>query len=239
MGRKSCFVSDLHLFCKRSSGEDGWNAVRQAAAEAHTLVFGGDVFDFRWTSMPSVQETAERAIQWLERLVAENPECHFHFVVGNHDQDEAFVNQLATLADLSPNLSWHPYYVRLGDSVFLHGDVANRRMDARGLERERQRWKKIRKQGRISNWVYDLAVLLRLHKLTYHVVYPTRTVVKRIVFYLEAIGHGAETGVTDVYFGHTHLAMSHFQYNGIRFHNSGAPMAGCPFRIIEDVISDT
>ena len=40
--------------------------------------------------------------------------------------------------------------------------------------------------------------------------------------------------MTDVYFGHTHLAMSHFEQDGIRFHNCGAPVRSCEFRILEE-----
>ena len=69
MRRQSYFVSDLHLFCNRFDGERHWDAIRQAASEAHTFVLGGDVFDFRWTTMSSIEEAADEAIRRLQGLV--------------------------------------------------------------------------------------------------------------------------------------------------------------------------
>ena len=81
-----------------------------------------------------------RAVQWLRELTAACPRCQFHVVLGNHDYHQAFIDRLMMLEREVPNLSWHRYYVRLGSSVFLHGDVANRRMDARMLAEAREEW---------------------------------------------------------------------------------------------------
>ena len=63
------------------------------------------------------------------------PQCHFHLVLGNHDYHQALIDRLAKLEKQVPNLSWHRYYVRLGSSVFLHGDVADKTMNARSWPR--------------------------------------------------------------------------------------------------------
>ncbi len=36
---------------------------------------------------------------------------------------------------------------------------------------------------------------------------------------------------------HTHLAMSSFAHQGVRFHNCGAPIGECTFGILEDVVA--
>ena len=79
--KSSYFVSDLHLFSRRSLAPRHEAALHAAAARAHTFVLGGDIFDFRWSHYHSPEETARQAV--------------------------------------------HPYVLRLGTSVFLHGDAAD------------------------------------------------------------------------------------------------------------------
>jgi len=105
------------------------------------------------------------------------------------------------------------------------------------LEKERRRWLRVRKQGRVANWAYDWSVRVSLHRLVYRVAYPPQAVARRILVYLEQIEQGPDAGVTDVYFGHTHLAMSDFEHDGIRFHNCGAPVRSCEFRILGEMVS--
>jgi hypothetical protein len=50
---------------------------------------------------------------------------------------------------------------------------------------------------------------------------------------LESIGEGPDTGVRDVYFGHTHKNLANYRYRGLTFHNGGAPIKGVKFRIVE------
>lgn len=235
MHRATYFVADLHLFCRRFDGQRVWDRLLEASKQAATVVLGGDIFDFRWTTLPTIEDSANEAIRRLESMVRTNRHCEFHYLLGNHDHHQSFVPRLERLAYDEPNLSCHPYYLRLGKILFLHGDVATRTMGAEQLEKERRRWLQVRKQGRVANWVYDLSVGLCLHKLAYRVVYPRRAVARRILAYLEQIDEGPDAGVTDVYFGHTHLALSHFEYDGIRFHNGGAPVRWCSFRILQPI----
>lgn len=238
MRQRTYFVSDLHLFCRRFDGERFWNQALEVAARADVFVLGGDIFDFRWTTMAGTEDTADEAARRLETLVAGNRACRFFFLAGNHDYHETFLARLQRLAENESNLSWHPYYLRLGTSMFLHGDVASRRMDRESLEKERSRWLRVRKRGQVANWLYDLAVHARLHMLVYRIAYPKVAVASRILAYLERIEHGPTTGVANVYFGHTHLPLSGFVYHGVRFFNCGAPVKGCTFRILEDVVSE-
>jgi len=107
-----------------------------AASRAEVFVLGGDIFDFRWSSIP-ILRAVERAVRWLRELASACPRCHFHLVLGNHDYHQALIDRLVELDKEVSNLSWHRYYVRLGSSVFLHGDVADKTMDARRLAEAR------------------------------------------------------------------------------------------------------
>lgn len=236
MHSTSYFISDLHLFCRRFHGEFYWQKALLAVQSARVFVLGGDIFDFRWTTMSTIEETAGEAIRMLRTLVSRNRECSFHFILGNHDHHDAFLTRLQQLELEELRLSVHPYFLRLGTSVFLHGDVATARMDHESLVRKRAGWLHVRRQGRVMNRLYDVAVVVRAHTLVYRTAYPTHAVVRRLIAYLDRIGHGPQTGVTDVYFGHTHLPLSDFPHDGVRFHNCGAPLKGCTFRFLENVV---
>jgi UDP-2,3-diacylglucosamine pyrophosphatase LpxH len=232
---KCCFVSDLHLFANRSDAHRYLNAIVKAASHADVFVLGGDIFDFRWSRIPTL-EAVERATRWLMELTAACPQCHFHMVLGNHDYHQAFIDRLVKLAPQVANLSWHRFYVRLGDSVFLHGDVADKEMDARSLAEARAEWLDERRRGPFLSKLYDVVVLTRLHKPVPYLVYSRRIVGRPIFRYLHNIGEGPAEGVRNVYFGHTHAKMSNYQYRGLRFHNGGAPIKGVKYRILNAVI---
>ena len=46
-------VSDLHLFAYRSAGEEYFNSLRPQLNATDILVLNGDIFDFRWSTLPS------------------------------------------------------------------------------------------------------------------------------------------------------------------------------------------
>jgi UDP-2,3-diacylglucosamine pyrophosphatase LpxH len=229
---KCYFVSDLHLFANRSNVHRYLDELAQAAFQADTFVLGGDIFDFRWSRIP-ILRAVDRAADWLSELAASCPLCEFHLVLGNHDYHQALIDRLADLEKEVPNLSWHHYYVRLGSSVFLHGDVADKTMDARMLAEAREEWLDERRRGPFMSALYDVVVMTRLHKPVPHLVYAKRIVVRRIWKYLESIGQGPSDGVRNVYFGHTHRRMANYSYRGLIFHNGGAPIKGVKFRIVE------
>ena len=230
---KTYFVSDLHLFSSRSQEHRYLEQIREKAAEAGQFVLGGDIFDFRWTTMATIEATVARARHWLHELATSCPYCHFHFVMGNHDYHGLFVQAISNLESKLDNLSWYPHYVRIGNNLFLHGDVIDRRAGIHKMLQRREDHLYREKRGRLANQIYDWAIQRNLHKPIVHYSRTKKTVARRIFQYLEAIGHGPHTGVKNVYFGHTHLAISDYEYKGLLFHNGGAPIEGLHFRIIE------
>lgn len=230
--KKCYFVSDLHLFANRSEAHRYLEEIAKKASRADLFVLGGDTFDFHWSTFP-ILKAVDRACRWLRQLAALCPNCHFHVVLGNHDYHQAFIDRLTELDREVSNLSWHRYYVRIGTSVFLHGDVAQRRMTARRLAESREKWLDCRRRGPWASLLYDVAVATRMHKPVPHLLFARRIVARRIFRYLESIGQGPAAGVRDVYFGHTHKRLSNYAYHGMRFHNGGAPIKGLKFRIVE------
>lgn len=238
MHQTTYFVSDLHLFCSRFHGQKSWDRLLKLSKRATTVVLGGDIFDFRWTTLPTIEHSVDVAILMLTSLVRQNRQCQFHYVLGNHDHHRAFVGHLERLASDESNLAHHPYYLRLGGSLFLHGDVATRGMGPERLQNMRRRWLQARRQGRFANLAYDASVGVGLHTLVYRLAYPPEAATRRILAYLSQIGQSPGTGLTDVYFGHTHLALSNYECGGIRFHNGGAPIRGSAFHILKHVVAE-
>ena len=232
----SC-VSDLHMFCRRSMANHHYERIEQSIAESDIFIFNGDTFDFRWSIHESVEKTVSESIKWLRAIIENAPHCQFYFILGNHDSAHLFVDALELLAQDLPNLEWHEYYLKLGSSLFLHGDVANRKMSAQDLDRYRKNWMHEEQRGEFQNRMHDWVFKLRLHKAVARSYFPTSRTLSRIQHYLNDIEHGEGSEITDVYFGHTHLRMDSIEFNGQRFTNGGAPMPGLDFDILKTQVN--
>lgn len=229
---KTYFVSDLHVLSRRSQEPRVRHQLAAAADQASTFVLGGDIFDFRWSTM-GFEQSMRAAEQWLLDLVGPRGHCQFHYLLGNHDCHPVFVQRLQGLATRLPNLNWHEEFLRDGDHVFLHGDVLDGCGTSYGLLQSRLRWSAHEHRGPFAHAAYDAAVKMRIHKAVGKVVNPRRRVAKRLAAYLDHLGHGHASGVREVYFGHTHVAVRDYHYGRLRFHNGGAPMPGLKFSVLE------
>lgn len=204
-----------------------------AASRSDVFVLTGDIFDFLWSTHVNPQATADAAIEWLEQLVARGPSCHFHYVLGNHDRVQALVDRLDGLVGNASNLSWHPFLLRLGNCVFLHGDALDVRASPAVLQEARSQHRGAVRKSRWLDAPYQAAVHLRLHRLALRLAFPTKGTVRKLTEYLESVSHGPDDGVTDVYFGHTHTPLLDFEHGGLRFHNPGSAIKGLRFHILD------
>jgi len=230
-------VSDLHMFCSRSHWDRHLDDIEAAARDADIFVFNGDTFDFKWSTKSSLEETVEGAISYLRNLAASHPDCHFHINLGNHDHVEPFISALKNLAYDTPNITWHHYFLRVGDTVFLHGDVAQQRMTHRKLQKFRAQWgKKHKPRGALPNRIYDAAIQAKAHVAVSKVVFPAQRTIEHVAAYLEDVGLTAEHGVRQVYFGHTHVSIDGADFEGITYHNGGAPMPGMDFSLLRTIV---
>jgi UDP-2,3-diacylglucosamine hydrolase len=229
---RACVVSDLHMFCARSEWDQYYDALHRASLDVDHFIFNGDTFDFRWTTLDTVEDTVEEALAWLKKFADNCPDCQVHFILGNHDYHHTFVDGLRELTAATPNLSWYPYYLKLGRTVFLHGDVAEYKMDSTELARKRSRWLHDKKKGKTLNKVHNAAFRLRIHRALHKVAFPKRIVARRILSYLEDLGHTNGDSFDEVFFGHTHLPVDGYRYKDVAFHNGGAPLRGLKFRLI-------
>lgn len=222
-------LSDLHLLARRSAGEEYLKSLRPQLVLANTLVLNGDIFDFRWSTLPSMEVTATRAVEWLSELHAAYPACEIHYVLGNHDCPEFFAERLEVLAKQLNRFQWHPLGVRLGTAVFVHGDCTHRVMDPAALRRFRADWDNDRRHGRWMTQAYVAVDRLGLTRAAHQCYFPRRRTVERAMHYLDRAWPKWRTNVRDCYFGHTHQPFSAYQYEAIRFHNTGSAIRGMGF----------
>jgi len=216
-------ISDLHLFAERSVARSHSRAMSAAAERADFFVLNGDIFDFRWTTLPGVEETILAAVDWLGDLSQRFPRCRFFYVMGNHDGFRQFVEHLEERLGQAPNLQWRLSHLRLGSALFLHGDLPLRRRRTRAFDRSLARTP--RKKGRTSNRAFRLADAAGLSRHAARIHRPRRCA-KRILRALHHDQTGLADGVTDVYFGHTHGPFADYRYAGLTFHNTGAAVRG-------------
>ena len=196
--------------------------IKAAAAESDFFVLNGDVFDFRWTTLPTIEETVRAAVDWLREFAEAHPQCRILYVMGNHDNLDLFAEHLAELSGRTPNLDWHPSHVRLGNALFLHGDLV---FDHWGPASPfvRPFSPTVVKKSKAARAGYRVLHTMRIQR--WHApLFRRKRCAKRVLRSLEAVG--LPEGVTDIYFGHTHLKFSNYAHGGLVFHNTGSTIRG-------------
>jgi UDP-2,3-diacylglucosamine hydrolase len=230
--RTGIVLSDLHLFARRSRGAARFASLRRQLASADLLVLNGDIFDFRWSTLGRQQQTLPAAMAWLCRLASEFPRCQIHFIVGNHDCTRPFLDQLSRLSATLPAFHWHEYWLQLGPRLFIHGDCAHRRMDHRGLSRYRRMWERDWCCGRALAAAYVCVDHLGVTRRVHQIHFPRRKTVARLAYFLDRATPDWRRQTRDCYFGHTHLPFSNYEYDGVRFHNTGSAIHNLDFNPI-------
>lgn len=206
--------------------------IETAIAESDIFIFNGDTFDFRWSTFRDIEETVRESVAWLERVTEKWPACQFYLLLGNHDTVTPFMDAMDAFVPSVPNLEWYQYHLRLDDHLFLHGDVADRMMTASDLEAYRREWMQDEQRGERLNRIHDFAFGIGIHKLINRFWFPNARILKRVQFHLEDIGHGVESDIEHVIFGHTHVHVEQVAHGGQRFSNCGSPMPGIRFEIL-------
>lgn len=228
--KKGLVISDLHLFARRSDGETRLAEVSRALKTADVLVLNGDTFDFRWSRLPSEEATIAAAVQWLEALAAEFDGREIHYLLGNHDCLGAFRARLEDFARRHPVLRCHEHRLRLGRALFLHGDCANRKMDAARLSEFRDAWSRDRPRGRMNAALYDATDALGFSRQFHRLYFPPRRSVRRVAHHLDRVMPAWRDEVDDCCFGHTHRPFRDHSLDGVRFHNTGSAIRGMEFQ---------
>jgi len=224
------FISDLHLFSARSTAGRHRPIMIDLAKRAEMVVFGGDLFDLRWSRLGGHQETTRAAICWLEEFIDAAPQRQYVYLFGNHDCDPGLRDQLCQLARRRPELEIAGDWLRIGDIVLLHGDVIEGGGDAASLDRYRLRWSLKPQASLTQSRAYDAAVSVGAHRLAAALAHRRRRTFQRLLTYLTAHHLGPQAGIRRVVFGHTHRYIPGKSFGGLRFYNPGAAVWGVPFQ---------
>jgi len=202
----------------------------EAAARSDFFVLNGDVFDFRWTTLPTVEETVRAALDWLRDFATAHPQCQILYVMGNHDNLQLFADRLAELSAELSNFRWHPSHLWLGKALFLHGDLVFD-WGRQTSPFRRMLSPTVRKRSKALRHAQHVLHKMRIHRWHAPMFHRRRCAGK----ILRSIDHHSPEmagSVAHVYFGHTHLTFSGYTHRGVTFHNSGSAIKGLPYRIL-------
>ena len=231
------FLSDLHLFSRRSVGQLHWDRHRDAIAAADVVVLGGDIFDIRWSQMGSLDTTLKAAEGWLHDAISLNPGAAWMYLLGNHDCHPRLQSILQTVADKQANFSWTPDVWRHGNNLFLHGDVLDGHQNLGGLDAYRATFHEDHPRGSFGNLMYSAVIETRLHGVIPRWRHTHPKTCRKLIQYLESQRPDTLNGVQNIFFGHTHVAISNYRFERYLFHNAGSGIrhlnfAPAPFEVM-------
>lgn len=194
---------------------------RQAAEDCELFVFNGDIFDFKWSLHDGFEAAVHAAKEWIRELVTTHPDTQFVFLLGNHDCVAEYRDTLTELCEQFANLQWQAHWYRLGQKLFLHGDVCTGPDNAADLQAYREQCSRILQRSRFRHLCYWLFAQSGLPAVFLRFV-NRETCAQRILAYLSNEMPSQISELTDIYFGHVHTPFADFRYNGILFHNTGS-----------------
>lgn len=225
MVQRGLVVSDLHLLSDRSVGEKLLEPFLLNTGEFDLLVLNGDIFDFPWTNRPSIEVAIDDALKLLEKLIEAAPECRIVYLLGNNDCITPFVDRLRHLGERCSRFTFFSDYVRLGDKLFVHGDICNSRMNRQEFLARRTLDAQVKSRSPFARRLYRYIILLGLNRVVY-LMHSRKEIINRIFFFFEAEEQLPLVGVSQVFFGHTHAPFRYQDRRGIEFINTGSGIQG-------------
>lgn len=231
-------VSDLHLYARRSDGAEKMHALMPRLASASLLVLNGDIFDFRWSTLPSPEATVQGANHWLRNLLNDLPDTEIHYLIGNHDCLPAHQVMLTTLANDIPRFRWHEHSLQVGNRLFIHGDCTHYPMNMDALRSYRATWSRHGQRGRVAAKAYQVVDRLGFTRFAHRFQFPLEKTLQRLTHHLDDACNGWRERTRQCYFGHTHEPFQDVEHAGLMFHNTGSGIRGMPFNPISFTLGD-
>lgn len=227
--RRISFISDLHLFSRRCNAHEHESRIAEAVDWGQMCVWGGDLFDFRWSGDRQGHATIRGALAWLDSWYERFPEKTFVFLSGNHDAHLPFVDALRDWAAGRERFHSGLDCLRVRDTLLVHGDVIEGDGSHEAFLRYRNRWSGKPAAGPLRDQAYELAVAARVHRAVATAAHRKRDTCLRLLRWLKHQPPGATEGVRRVVFGHTHRLITGVRIDGVRFYNGGAAIRHVPF----------
>lgn len=230
---KASVVGDLHLFAKRSNGEVIFDSLSEVTKGSDIIIICGDLFDFRWSSFKTLEESFKSAAGRITSLL-KNIDIPVVYILGNHDGIEGFQSYLNSLKEKFNNFKWYDDSYKLGDTLFIHGDIP---LKSEGKSVRGRKFKSDEKiYSPFMSWGYTLFTRLKIISL-YRGLFKKSSPLPLIHNAVELDSDYKE--VKRVIFGHTHFALNSSVFKGREYHNCGTPMSGFNFNILNiDIKTD-
>ncbi len=223
------FISDLHLFSNRCNVSEHQDLIEHSIENCDLCVWGGDLFDFRWSRVGSESKSVGRALEWLEEWYEAFPDTEFVYLDGNHDAHAAFARELVKWSDERSRFQCGLDCVRVHDTLLLHGDVIEGKGCADKFAEYRGRWQDKPVASQIASNFYDVAIAARVHKAAALAAHRRRATCIRLLHWMNSQPEKATEGVSRIVFGHTHRRIEGYRLRGIEFYNGGAAIRHVPF----------
>lgn len=211
-------ISDLHLFAPWTKAQKAEKVINSVLTMSDYFILNGDIFDFRWSVHHSHDVSAKKAVEWLENVISVNVKCDVHYILGNHDYHEALLPHLELLQEKYSNFHVHETHFMLGENLFMHGDLV---FHQKSSPFKRLKYTHKNKQPAALRRLYDAAISKGAHKMLGYVYYKERCA-REIEQRISKHAPDIRNKIRHIYFGHTHVAFSNYQFGDIVFHNTGA-----------------
>jgi len=227
--RRLAFISDLHLFSNRCNATEHHELIERAIDDADLCVWGGDLFDFRWSRIGNESDSVRSALQWLDDWYERHEKTEFVFLDGNHDAHRAFATELNRWAQRRDRFRCGLDCLRVADTLLLHGDVIEGRGDLERFADYRVRWQNKPIASQTASNFYDVAIAARVHRAAAIAAHRRRATCIRLLRWMHDQPAEATEGVERIVFGHTHRRIEGYRCRGIEFYNGGAAIRHVPF----------
>lgn len=220
---RGVFLSDLHQFSSRCNKEFDLSPVYQYDLAEDCIVLGGDIFDFKWSTLGDMPSTFRASIEWLQAFLKKTGQSRVVYLSGNHDCHPEFEKTLQDLAAREPRFQWEPFTFRAGDILFLHGDI----LDAKGPTQDdlmiyRRQFHHPSARPKIMHRLYDLAVALRIHLVVPQLVRTKHATCQKLLAIVKSQVLAENLSLSRIIFGHTHAPIQDHWIGDVRFDNPGA-----------------
>lgn len=229
---KALFVSDLHLFSRRSIGQKHWNECLPVIEQVEHVVLGGDLFDYRWSQLGDLHATLPAVREWLRNCLVAYPQKSWHYILGNHDCHPEHQNLLRELGDTHQNLQWYEEQLTLASCLFLHGDLLDASVHPDGLEVYRRHFHEVRPRSELASRTYDWLVGCRVHTVVARLRHRSKRTCRQLIRRIRSKSNGLGAQTQSIVFGHTHVPIHGLLVDGYRFYNPGSGIRNTPFRPI-------
>ena len=230
--KQGVVVSDLHMFARRSNAHTLMGQIENVISKSDMLVLNGDTFDFRWTTLPTVDHTIKEAVDWIEGLTQRFPNCGRSGCLRQSRLPEEYLFALENLAGKNPSITWHEHFMHMDNLLFLHGDCDTRHTRVDKFVHWSEPYQTSKKVSHALALVYDQVNRTGFTSMAQRLASPPQKASKKVFGYMSEVAPDILKKVKHVYFGHSHVPFTYFEYNGLYFHNTGCAVSSAEFNPI-------